>query len=104
MFPLLPNGARAQLRLVKEGESLRGAIVAVELGAQVVVHRVVRESSKTLVTRGITSPKEDVPTPLSAVVGVVYERSGLWLSEPALHRSAAALTFAVRGLRALARR
>mgnify|MGYP003655246535 CR=1 FL=1 len=104
MFPLLPSGSKAHLRPVAAGESLRGAIVAVELGKQVVVHRVMKSTSGALVTQGIASPTQDAPIPSEAVVGVVCEGVGWNLSEPALRHSASALMIAMRGLRALSRR
>ena len=104
MFPLLPSGTEAHLRPVAAGEQLRGAIVAVELGKQVVVHRVMKTKAGTLVTQGIASPTQDAPVPSEAVVGVVCEGVGWNLSEPALRHSASALMLAMRGLRALSRR
>ncbi len=104
MAPLLPDGSVATLRPVRDKERLYGAIVAIEIGQQVVVHRVALETENAIATRGIASPKFDPPVPKSAVIGVVCERSGLALSESALGRGAGALSIAYRGLRALARR
>ncbi len=104
MSPLLPHGTQATLRPVARGEELCGAIVAIEFGEQVVVHKVIESGHGTVRTQGIASSKSDAPTPHHAVVGVVCERVGWPLSERVLRRVATALLHTRSRLRAVLRR
>lgn len=101
MSPLLPNGSRAKLRPTQENERLQGAIVAIEVGQQVVVHQVVACGKSSIITQGIASPYQDAPTTRTDVVGVVCERMDLRLSEHALRKTSSVLMRAWSGLRRL---
>lgn len=104
MAPLLPAGVTAKLRPLRPGEKLQGAIVAVDCGPKVVVHRVVQVRGTTVVTQGLSAQDPDAPTSLSAIIGVVCERDGWPVSESHLRTAASAWTLSVRSLRALRKR
>lgn len=104
MAPLFPEGSRVKLRPLTGGETLRGAIVAVERGQKVVVHRVVSVDGATIVTRGLNARSSDDPTSRGAVIGVVCEREGWPAKELHLRRAATAWTLSLRSFRALRRR
>lgn len=71
MRPLIASGALVELRPLHRGERLVGAIVAVDAGELVVVHRVCREAGAALQTRGIARDAADPWWPRDAVIGVV---------------------------------
>lgn len=104
MAPLLPEGVTAKLRPLKPTEKLRGAIVAVDYGPKVVVHRVVEERGQVVVTQGLNAREPDSPTSRDRIIGVVCERDGWPVSETHLRTAASAWTLSIRSLRALRRR
>ncbi len=101
MSPLLPEGVRVTLRPVQTGEPLRGAIVAVDVGPMVVVHRVVEAAGATVVTQGLRARLPDRPVSRSSVIGVVCGRDGWPIFETHLRAAAWAWTLSIRSLRAL---
>jgi hypothetical protein len=96
MRPVAPVGSLVRLRPVAPGEALRGAIVAVDAGDRVVIHRVVRCTATEVVTRGIASRRPDPPRPRAQVLGVVAAASGVPAGEGVLRAAAAAAAFAYR--------
>ena len=101
MSPLLPPGTRATLRPMKPAESLRGAIVAVDRGERVVVHRVAVADGTKIVTRGLSARLPDPVSERSAVIGVVCAGGSPYLTERTLQIAATAITLSIRGLRIL---
>lgn len=104
MAPVLPAGATAKLRPLEPGERLLGAIVAVDCGPKVVVHRVVEVRGTTIVTQGLSARDPDAPTRRSSIIGVVCKRDGWPISESHLRTAASAWTLSIRSLRALRKR
>jgi hypothetical protein len=95
MRPLVRSGMLVRLRPAAPGERLRGAVVAVDAGERVIVHRVVREISGTVTTRGIASRHADPPWPRDRVIGVASAAGG-WKSERALRWAAAVASITYR--------
>lgn len=104
MSPLLPMGAMVKLRPVRPGEDLRGAIVAVDWGPKVIVHRVIEARGATIVTQGLNAPEPDQAISRESAIGVVCQRDGWPIKEMHLRTAASAWTISVRGLRALRNR
>jgi len=90
MWPVLRDGDSVELRAARAGEPLRGAIVAIDGGERVVVHRVVGENGDRLRTHGVARRSPDPETSRAAVLGVVSARRGRWLLVPASALCAAA--------------
>ncbi len=103
MFPLLPQGSRAFLRPRTEQEDLRGAIVALEVGRQVVVHRVLRCHAGLIHTHGLSTSKRDQPSNERALIGIVSRREGWNSTESMIRNAASALVCTRRVLHALSR-
>lgn len=101
MRPILPAGAVANLRAVKAGETLRGAIVAVDAGERVLVHRVVAETRAEVTTRGIASRRRDPRWPRGRIIGVVSSAHGGKSGERTLRWAAlvASVAYRLRHLR-----
>ena len=104
MSPLLPMGAMVKLRPVKPSENLRGAIVAMDWGPKVVVHRVIEARGATIVSQGLNAPEPDQAISRESIIGVVCHRDGWPVSEMHLRTAASAWTMSVRSLRALRNR
>lgn len=99
MRPMLPVGARVELRPLRPGESLTGAIVAVDAGELVVVHRVRRDAGHALQTQGIARHVADPWWPRDAVIGVassVQSRGGAALRSEAVLRALCAAAVAAQ--------
>lgn len=71
MRPIVRTGAVVRLRPMVAGERLRGAIVAVDAGDRVLVHRVVADTRAGVITRGIASLRMDPPWPRERIIGVM---------------------------------
>gem|GEM_PF-5163713 len=70
MTPLVPEGSRVRLRSVSRNESLRGAVVAVDTGSYVAVHRVTRARANRIRTQGIARAQPDPEWSKGDVIGV----------------------------------
>jgi hypothetical protein len=90
MRPIARAGTLVRLRPVARGEDLRGAIVAVDAGDLVIVHRVEKVSATHVFTRGIASQHPDPPWQRDRVIGVVTA-AGAFLTGQRLLRGAAAV-------------
>ena len=81
MTPLVPEGSRVRLRSVARNESLRGAVVAVDTGSYVAVHRVTRARANLVRTQGIARATPDPEWSTGDVIGVacsVASPGGAW--------------------------
>lgn len=76
MSPLLPAGSRVLLRPLRATEALKGALVAVDCGSKVVVHRVDTIERGLVRTRGLKARSCDRPVRRRQIVGVVCRREG----------------------------
>jgi hypothetical protein len=106
MRPLLRSGWRVRLRPIQPDMLRPGMVLAVALGDQVVVHRIVRVEPAAVQTWGDAVAIPDPPVPLAHVVGLVdavQGPAGLWV--PILHSATlgATLRLARRGRRVAGR-
>jgi hypothetical protein len=95
MRPIARSGTLVALRSAAPDERLRGAVVAMDAGERVIVHRAVRASAAWVTTRGIASRHADPPWPRDRVIGVV-STAGRWKSERALRWAAAVASITYR--------
>ena len=96
MRPILPVGSEIEIRPVRTGEDLCGALVAFRRGHRVIVHRVISHRGDALVTRGIACRHADPPCQSSDVLGVVCAAVGYVRSERLLRGLAALAALAFR--------
>lgn len=105
MWPVFRDGDSVELRAARADEPLRGAIVAIDGGERVVVHRVVGESGDRLRTHGVARRSPDPETSRAAVLGVVSARRGrVPVPDPLLRLAASLVCAALGSLRAVRRR
>ncbi len=76
MRPLVPEGARVRLRPVEDDEDLAGAMVAVDTGSYVAVHRVTSTARGTVRTQGIARDTPDPEWAATDIIGVACAVAG----------------------------